>query len=70
MFTADKTSGIVGSIVEVFPDANYQHCMFHFYCNVLMKVTKVNRERIAAMLKAIHVIKSRKTCVAKGHISR
>ena len=31
MLAGDKAAGMVGSIAEVFPDAAYQRCTFHFY---------------------------------------
>ena len=59
MFTGDKAAGMVGSIAEVFPGAAYQRCTVHFYRNVLAKVPKSKRPKVAAMLKAIHAMESR-----------
>ncbi len=56
MLTGDKAAGMVGSIAEVFPDAAYQRCTVHFYRNVLSRVPKSKRPRVAAMLKAIHAM--------------
>lgn len=66
MFTGDKAAGMVGSIAEVFPGAAYQRCTVHFYRNVLSKVPKSRRAKVAAMLKAIHAMESREASEAKA----
>ena len=66
MFTGDKAAGMVGSIAETFPDAAYQRCTVHFYRNVLAKVPKSKRPRVAAMLKTIHAMESREASEAKA----
>ena len=66
MFTGDKAAGMVGSIAEVFPGARYQHCTARFYRNAPAKVPKSKRSRVAAMLKAIHAMKSREASAAKA----
>lgn len=66
MFTGDKAAGMVGSIAEVFPEAAYQRCTVHFYRNVLSKVPKSRRAKVAAMLKAIHATGSREASEAKA----
>ena len=66
MFTGDKAAGMVGSIAEVFPDAAYQRCTVHFYRNVLSRVPKSKRPRVAAMIKAIHAMESREASEAKA----
>ena len=66
MFTGDKAAGMVGSIAEVFPEAAYQRCTVHFYRNVLAKVPKSKRPKVAAMLKAVHAMESREAAEAKA----
>ena len=66
MFTGDKAAGMVGSIAEVFPEAAYQRCTVHSCRNVLSKVPKSRRAKVAAMLKAIHAIESREASEAKA----
>ena len=66
MFTGDKAVGMVGSIAEVFPEAAYQRCTARFYRNVLAKVPKSKRPRVAAMLKAVHAMESREASEAKA----
>lgn len=58
MVTGDKAAAMTNSIAEVFPDAAYQRCTVHFYRNVLAKVPKSKRTRVAAKLKAIHAQES------------
>ena len=66
MFTGDKAAGMVGSIAEVFPEAACQRCTVHFYRNVLARVPKSKRPRVAAMLKAVHAMESREASEAKA----
>ncbi len=66
MLAGDKAAGMVGSIAEVFPGAAYQRCTVHFYRNVLARVPKSKRPRVAAMLKAIHAMESREAAEAKA----
>ena len=55
-----------GALEEVFPGARYQRCTVHFYRNVLARVPKSKRPRVAAMLKAIHAMESREAAEAKA----
>ena len=66
MFAGDKAAGMVGSVAEVFPGAAYQRCTVHFYRNVLARVPKSKRPRVAAMLKAVHAMESREAAEAKA----
>ena len=66
MFTGDKAAGMVGSIAEVFPEAAYQRRAARFCRNVLARVPKSKRPRVAAMLKAIHAMESREASEAKA----
>ena len=66
MLAGDKAAGMVGSIAEVFPGAAYQRCTVHFYRNVLARVPKSKRPRVAAMPRAIHAMGSREASEAKA----
>ena len=66
MFTGDKAAGMAGSIAEVFPEAAYRRCTVHFCRNVLARVPKTGRPRVAAMPKAIHAMESREAAEAKA----
>ena len=54
LFTADKCTGLIESMAEVFPQARYQRCVVHFYRNIFSVVPRKKVKEIAAMLKAIH----------------
>lgn len=58
MVTGDKSTGMLGALQEVFPEAMYQRCTVHFYRNALSKVPARRRKRVAAQLKAIHAQES------------
>ena len=68
MFTGDKAAAMTGAIAEVFPGAAYQRCTVHFYRNVLSKVPKSRRSRVAAMLKAIHAQESLDASTDKAEV--
>lgn len=54
MFITDKCLGLVESLAEVYPDADWQRCTVHWYRNVLSKVPRHKSRDVVAMLKAIH----------------
>jgi putative transposase len=66
LITGDKAAAMTGAIAEVFPDAAYQRCTVHFYRNVLSKVPKSKRRKVAAMLKAIHAQESAEASAEKA----
>lgn len=66
MFTGDKAAGMVGSIAEVFPEAAYQRRAVHFYRNVLAKVPKTRRAKVAVMPEAIHAMETREASERKA----
>jgi putative transposase len=55
---SDKAKGLVASLPEVYPQAKWQRCVFHFHKNILHKVPRGKREEVAAMLKAVHAQES------------
>ena len=58
--------GILEAVGEVFPEAKYQRCTVHFYCNVF-SVTPRSKVKLAAkMLKAIHAQESKKAAREKA----
>jgi transposase-like protein len=54
MFITDKCLGLVDSLAEFFPKADWQRCVVHFYRNVLSHVPFDRIRPVVAMLKAIH----------------
>jgi len=50
----DKCLGMLEAVGEVFPDAKYQRCTVHFYCNIFSVVPRSKVKLVFKMLKAIH----------------
>lgn len=63
---SDKCLGLVESIAEVFPEAQWQRCIVHFYRNVFTMVPKGKMRDVATMLKAIHAQEDRKEAMTKA----
>ncbi len=63
---SDKCLGLVESVAEVFPQAQWQRCIVHFYRNVFTRVPKGKMRDVATMLKAIHAQEDRKEALAKA----
>ena len=61
MNTGDKYLG-----GKVFPSAQWQRCVVHFYRNVFSVVPKGRAKEVAAMLKAIHAQEDRGAAQAKA----
>ena len=54
LVVSDKSLGLVESLPDFFPKAQWQRCVVHWYRNVLSEVPKRLTKDVAAMLKAIH----------------
>lgn len=63
---SDACLGLVESIAEVFPDADWQRCAVHFYRNVFSHVPRGKMREVAAMLKAIHAQENREAAESKS----
>ena len=66
LVAGDKSPGTLGALEEVFPEAGYRRRAVRFYRNVLGKVPRQKRTRVAKMLKAIHAQESREASEAKA----
>lgn len=55
---SDKAAGLLQALPEVFPQAKWQRCVFHFHKNVMDKVSPSKKSQAGAMLKAIHAQES------------
>ncbi len=66
LFISDACLGLVESIAEVYPDADWQRCAVHFYRNVFSLVPSGKVREVAAMLKAIHAQESREAAEGKA----
>jgi transposase-like protein len=54
LFVSDRHLGFVEALGEVFPGAQWQRCLVHFYRNVFTVTPHSRGKEVAAMLKAIH----------------
>ena len=59
LFVSDKCLGVVESLGEFYPEAQWQRCAVHFYRNVWTAVPTSKMKEVAAMLKAIHAQEDR-----------
>ena len=65
LFISDKCLGLVESLADFYPDAEWQRCVVHFYRNVFTAVPKGKVKEVAAMLKAIHAQEDREAAEDK-----
>jgi transposase-like protein len=66
LFISDACLGLIESLAEVYPDADWQRCAVHFYRNVFSHVPSGKVREVAAMLKAIHAQESREAAENKA----
>ena len=66
LFISDACMGLVESLEEIFPDADWQRCVVHWYRNVFSHVPRGKLREVAAMLKAIHAQENREAAEAKA----
>lgn len=66
LIIGDKNLGMLETIPEVFPDARYQRCTFHFYRNISSVTPHNKMKSVAMMLKAIHAQKSKEAAREKA----
>ena len=62
---SDACLGLVESVSELYPDAQWQRCCVHFYRNVFSHVPNAKVAEVAAMLKAIHAQEDRAAAETK-----
>jgi len=63
---SDACMGLIESVAEYYPEADWQRCTVHFYRNVFSHVPRNKTREVAAMLKAIHAQESREAAEAKA----
>ena len=66
LIIGDKALGMVESIGQVFPDAKYQRCTAHFYCNIFSVTPKQKQKMVSKMLKAIHAQEDKAAAIEKA----
>jgi putative transposase len=54
LIISDACLGLVESIADYYPDAQWQRCVVHFYRNIFSVVPHTKVRDVADMLKAIH----------------
>src|SRR4029434_2963197 len=65
LIISDACLGLVEAAAELFPDAQWQRCVVHFYRNVFSDVPKGKVADVARMLKAIHAQEDRRSAEDK-----
>jgi putative transposase len=65
LIISDACRGLVEAAAEVFPQADWQRCIVHFYRNVFSHVPNGKIAEVARMLKAIHAQEDRQAAEAK-----
>jgi putative transposase len=65
LMISDACLGLVEAAAELFPDAQWQRCVVHFYRNVFSQVPKGKVADVARMLKAIHAQEDRHSAANK-----
>ena len=66
LIVSDKCLGLVESVAEVFPSADWQRCVVHWYRNIFKNVPRQKMRTVAAMLKAIHAQEDREAAKEKA----
>ena len=54
LIISDACMGLIESVCEFYPDADWQRCVVHFYRNIFSHVPSTKVAQVALMLKAIH----------------
>lgn len=63
---SDACLGLVESVAEVYPDAQWQRCVVHWYRNAFSHVPTTKVREVSLMLKAIHARENRAAALAKA----
>lgn len=66
LIVSDACRGLVEAITDVYPEAQWQRCVVHFYRNVFSQVPNSKVAEVARMLKAIHAQEDRLSAEAKS----
>ena len=66
LIVSDKCLGLIDSIAEAYPNADWQRCVVHWYRNIFKNVPREKVRIVAAMLKAIHAQEDRAAALEKA----
>lgn len=60
MFTSDAHSGLIAALKEVYPEAAWQRCQYHFLRNILQAAPKKEQEGMRTELREMFTAKTMK----------
>lgn len=66
LIVSDKCLGLVESASELYPEADWQWCIVHFYRDTWKEVPRSKMKDVTAMLKAIHAQEDHEAAVKKS----
>jgi len=66
LFITDKRLGLVAAVAEVYPAAQWQRRVVHWYRNVLAAVPRTKLKDVVAMLQAIQAQEDREAAQQKA----
>ena len=66
LIISDKCLGLVESLGDFYPKAQWQRCVVHFYRNVFTVTPRGKVKEVSAMLKAIHAQEDHEEAVKKA----
>ncbi len=66
LIISDKCLGLVESLGDFYPQAQWQRCVVHFYRNVWTVVPNTKVKVVAAMLKAVHAQEDHEAALEKA----
>jgi len=66
LIISDKCLGLVESLGDFYPKAQWQRCVVHFYRNVFKVTPRGQVKEVAAMLKAIHAQEDQEEAAKKA----
>ena len=66
LIISDACLGLVESVADYYPEAQWQRCAVHFYRNVFSVVPSKHMRTVADMLKAIHACEDRQAAQARA----
>jgi transposase-like protein len=66
LIISDACMGLIESVADYYPEADWQRCTVHFYRNVFSHVPRNKMREVAAMLKAIHAQERREAADEKA----
>lgn len=66
LVVSDACLGLIESLAEYYPEAQWQRCAVHFYRNIFSVVPRTKVAEIAVMLKAIHACEDKESAIIKA----